>query len=309
VGFTGSHCETAISKSESAIRSTTEGRSMEVVNTLSTVSIQTTITVSSTDVLPSTSSGLVTTISSKQIKESSSRKPVLRPSSSFSNVVSTYSTYVPPILTQQPKIVHIFKIKILEDWNDDLKDKNSAAYKDLSSRLEIEIWNKLSGRKDLIGVRVTSFSKGSIVAEFQLMFRKVAAAEGTVANLRREISDGKLGSLSVDPASLEQIPDGTQEPTKETQGKKMSYAIIIAVSFGGLFVFALASICLIRFCKRNKMGRRQRRGSEMMPSEEAFPNREKYEMQNAQSEENIIYFEEVGVWAKGTEGKSNEAFN
>jgi len=53
-------------------------------------------------------------------------------------------------------------------------------------------------------------SKGSIVAEFQLMFRKIVATDETIANLRKEISDGKLGSLSVDPESLERIPDATQ---------------------------------------------------------------------------------------------------
>jgi len=90
----------------------------------------------------------------------------------------------------------------------------------------------------------------------------------------------------------------------------MNYAIIIGVSFGGLFVLALASICLIRFCKRNKLVRRNRSESNVMPPEEAFPNREKYEMKNAKSAENILYFEEGGVWSKTSmEGESNEAFN
>ena len=53
-------------------------------------------------------------------------------------------------------------------------------------------------------------SKGSIVAEFQLMFRKFVAIDEAIADLRQEISDGKLGSLSVDPESLERIPDATR---------------------------------------------------------------------------------------------------
>ena len=32
-----------------------------------------------------------------------------------------------------------FKIKILQDWKDDLKDKDSEAFKELSSRLETEV--------------------------------------------------------------------------------------------------------------------------------------------------------------------------
>ena len=84
----------------------------------------------------------------------------------------------------------------------------------------------------------------------------------------------------------------------------------MGVSFGGLFVLALVSICLIRFCKRDKLVRRNRRHPDVMPSEEAFPDREKYELKNAKYAENIIYFEEVGVWSKTSmEGESNEAFN
>ena len=45
-----------------------------------------------------------------------------------------------------------------------------------------------------------------------------------------------------------------------------------------------------------------------MPSEESFPEREKYEMENTKSEENIVHFEEVGIWAKPFDKKINEAF-
>lgn len=34
---------------------------------------------------------------------------------------------------------YVFKMKVLQDWKDDLKDKNSAAFKELSSRLEAEV--------------------------------------------------------------------------------------------------------------------------------------------------------------------------
>ena len=56
---------------------------------------------------------------------------------------------------------------------------------------------------------VTS-SKGSIVAEFQLLYRKGVAAEKAMADLKEKIGDGNLGSLRVDPASLEQTFPGTQ---------------------------------------------------------------------------------------------------
>ena len=36
-------------------------------------------------------------------------------------------------------VEHVFEMKILQDWNDDLKDKESTAFKALSARLETEV--------------------------------------------------------------------------------------------------------------------------------------------------------------------------
>ena len=48
------------------------------------------------------------------------------------------------------------------------------------------------------------FRKGSIIAVFQLTFKAKVSAEETLAPLRKEIEDGKLGSLKVDPGSLKE---------------------------------------------------------------------------------------------------------
>ena len=48
------------------------------------------------------------------------------------------------------------------------------------------------------------------MAEFQLLYRKSVAAEKAMADLKEKIGGGNLGSLRVDPASLEQISRGTQ---------------------------------------------------------------------------------------------------
>ena len=45
-----------------------------------------------------------------------------------------------------------------------------------------------------------------------------------------------------------------------------------------------------------------------MPSDEAFLNRQKYEVEKAKSVENF-YLEEKGLWAKPIEGKENEAYD
>jgi len=36
-------------------------------------------------------------------------------------------------------VEHVFKMKILQDWNDELKDTESTAFKALSARLETEV--------------------------------------------------------------------------------------------------------------------------------------------------------------------------
>ena len=70
-------------------------------------------------------------------------------------------------------------------------------------------------------------------------------------------------------------------------------------------MLALVSICLIRYCQKKKMSRQRRCGVGFMPSEKDC---DKYEMGSTKSEENIVHFEEVGIWAKSLEGKENEAF-
>ena len=95
-------------------------------------------------------------------------------------------------------------------------------------------------------------------------------------------------------------------PTKEDE-RKVSFPIIIGISFGGIFIVALITILLVRHCQKKKL-LEKRHHSNAMPSDEAFPNRRKYELERAKSEENILYLEEMGPRAKPTEGKANEAY-
>ena len=53
-------------------------------------------------------------------------------------------------------------------------------------------------------------SKGSVVAEFQLMFRTSVSFDDAFVALKSRLSDGDLGSLRVDPKSLEQLNPSTE---------------------------------------------------------------------------------------------------
>ena len=46
------------------------------------------------------------------------------------------------------------------------------------------------------------FRPGSVVVEFQLIFKSEVTEELALAELKRETANGKLGSLGVDPISL-----------------------------------------------------------------------------------------------------------
>ena len=96
-------------------------------------------------------------------------------------------------------------------------------------------------------------------------------------------------------------------PAKKDE-TKLSFAIIIGISFGGFFVVALITILLVRHCQKKKLLEKGHHSS-IMPFDEAFPDRRKYEVERAKSEENILYLEEMGLWAKPIEGKENEAYD
>ena len=96
-------------------------------------------------------------------------------------------------------------------------------------------------------------------------------------------------------------------PTKKDE-TKLSFAIIIGISFGGFFIVAVITILLVRQCQKKKL-LEKRHHSNIVPSDEAFPDRRKCEVERAKSEENILYLEKMGLWAKPIEGKANKAYD
>ena len=87
------------------------------------------------------------------------------------------------------------------------------------------------------------------------------------------------------------------DPTTDDK-QKVPYPVIIGVSCGGIFVLALLSIFLIRYCHRRKVVSRGR-VSDGMPADVAFPKPEKYELQETESKEDIVRYEEIAMWNDG----------
>ena len=84
------------------------------------------------------------------------------------------------------------------------------------------------------------------------------------------------------------------EPTKGDK-VKLPYPVIIGVSCGGIFVLAILSILLIRYCHRRKIVS-NRRVSDGMPANGAFPKPEKYELKETEAKKDVVRYEEIAMW-------------
>lgn len=95
----------------------------------------------------------------------------------------------------------------------------------------------------------------------------------------------------------------------ETTKPKISLAMGIGITCGGVFFLALISIYLVRYCKRRN-GKIQRRSSDGMPTEVSLPNLATYALRD--EKEGNARYEEIPVSNVGynqyeTLGISNEA--
>ncbi|CAB4039873.1 Hypothetical predicted protein, partial [Paramuricea clavata] len=90
------------------------------------------------------------------------------------------------------------------EWKDDLKDKSSTYFKNVSSVVAIEINEIYANEKDFVYVFVTGFrlSKNKVVVEFKLVWRKKIS--NPLERLQSETKDGKLGKLGIEKNSVKE---------------------------------------------------------------------------------------------------------
>ncbi|XP_074620010.1 uncharacterized protein LOC141878862 isoform X3 [Acropora palmata] len=194
-----------------------------------------------------------------------------------------------------------YKIKLMETWNDDLKNKSSDYFKRLKTAFEKEIMIKLRKIPSKITVNVVSFSKGSIVTEFKLIL-DAKGEPNAFEMLKEEIKDGNLGTLPVDPLSLERIPPTTTGPTTKPND---DMSIIIGVSLGGLFILVLCIIFLVHFCQKRSAAYRGKRDSCNMP-----PDSQTFELRSVAVNNAYVSVKEISLGCdKQTTGFSNEGFH
>lgn len=133
------------------------------------------------------------------------------------------------------------------------------------------------------------------MAEFKLLFKQKVADDTAVAPLKKAVENGNLGPLTVNPESLKIVNEFEDEDPTNDVKEKLPYPLIIGASCGGIFVIVLVSICLVRHCHRQ--GRLDnRRISNGMPPEVPQLSPHSYELKEVRSKEDIVSYEELGVW-------------
>ncbi|XP_078371975.1 von Willebrand factor D and EGF domain-containing protein-like isoform X3 [Oculina patagonica] len=315
-GFTGNLCETVISTQH--VKSTRQPTTSVPVKTpISTKTKTTTSTTTSTKLVTSstaarTSHGISATSTVQEPATSSSIIEVIPTSEEHGKTTTptptseereTKQPATKEPETEKPETELTVELRIEMKWNNDLKDETSEAFRNLANEFKSEIEDQYSQDDDFIAVEILSFKQGSVVVEFKLTFKKQLDNEKALGALKEGIKDGKMGSLKVDPESLK-VKRDSEEPTKP----KISFAVIIGISCGGVFLLALVTVCVIRHCQRRTNGNRTR-VSDGMPAEVSFPKSEKYELEA--KKEDIVRYEEVQISAIDTHyeelGISNEA--
>nr|XP_058945176.1 von Willebrand factor D and EGF domain-containing protein-like [Pocillopora verrucosa] len=286
-GYSGERCETAIIMHSTSASTSNQARSTVLSTYLTTSSIPES---SAMHQIRTTSTVKDTTMLSSLIKD-------------IPTIEAREKTTTPGPTTDDPETAITLEMHIESSWNEALKDETSTAFKDLALIIENEIAKQYSEVNDFIGVQVLAFRRGSVVVEFKLLFKEKVTDETAVAPLKKAVDNGNLGPLAVNPASLRIVKED-EDPTEDSK-EKLPYPLIIGASCAGIAVLVFISIYLVHRHQRYKE-RSRKWSSSVMPSDVSFPDREKYELKEVHCKEDIISYEELGVWKNAD---SNDKFH
>lgn len=103
-------------------------------------------------------------------------------------------------------------------WSEELKDKNSAKYREAKQTIEVAI--RFEFRKDpsFEAVEVTNLRNGSVIAEFDLQFNDKADYE-PVKILQDAVHNGNVGNLTVSAESFKILRQGCAQPLGMENGQ------------------------------------------------------------------------------------------
>jgi len=211
-------------------------------------------------------------------------------------------------LTSKPPTVTVTKeerteltceIRVFEEWDDQLRDKTSEKFRELSATLEKEIVEAYIGTSELKEVEIISMRPDgdAIFVDFQLTFTRKMTVQEALAPLKNKTADGKLGKLSVDPGSLKHKNDTKDDSENEKHNTNLP--IIIGIACGSIVFIAAVMVCVAFRHKRSALSRCNSRVGVGEGAIEVFGDHEAHEMHYAKPmTRKLIWMEKEGVCKK-----------
>ena len=187
---------------------------------------------------PTPSAGGTTVVS---VDTSSHFKP------SDSTISHTNSQAVVPTSTSSPPTTPVEGVKTVTmemtldlTFEDDYKNPNSKAYKDLTTNLTRSLEKTYKNIEGFIGIRILLIRKGSVVCMYIVILAKDSKAdEEMLKNTLEEASKDKTFGFKVTSVKVE------EEPTAKPEEKLPNWALITMIALGSLsFVFLVTVICV-----------------------------------------------------------------
>ncbi|XP_044176217.1 von Willebrand factor D and EGF domain-containing protein-like isoform X2 [Acropora millepora] len=198
------------------------------------------------------------------------------------------------------KKVFSLEIRLLEDWDNRLRDKVGRKFKDLATMIRQQIWRAYPGSSELKDVEIISMRPGSIIVTFKLTFKTEVITRDALAPLRRVTVTGKLGSLHVDPTSLKLVKADEPVPTTEGHPGPLNPTHIGLICAGVVFIAVVVIIGCYRCKASTRIQARRIEVEEATPADNCL-RPEKYEMTEVTSKrENTAWLlEEKGIFNQG----------
>jgi len=189
-----------------------------------------------------------------------------------------------------------FEIRLYEEWDDQLRDKTSIKFRELSALLEKEIVKAYIGISEWKKVEIISMRPDTtaVIVVFKMTFKEKVTVEEALGPLKTETADGKLGKLAVDPDSL-RLKNTLKEDNEDEQHSTKT-PLIIGSACGSIVLIAVFMVCLAFRHKRSAPSRCNSRVGNGVPPDEVFGKRERHEMkQTKPMTRKLIWMEEKGV--------------
>ena len=184
-------------------------------------------------------SSLFVSSSATVLNVNSSSFTLVHPSPTSQAVVPTSTSSRPTTPVEGVKTVSM-EMTLDLTFEDDYKNPNSKAYKDLTTNLTRSLEKTYKNIEGFIGIRILLIRKGSVVCMYIVILAKDSKAdEEMLKNTLEKASKDKTFGFKVTSVKVE------EEPTAKPEEKLPNWALITMIALGSLsFVFLVTVICV-----------------------------------------------------------------